>query len=125
MLTRAEALFDHMARLGRPTPELQRQKAWMLIEFARNYAILGDTTKQRQRAEEAKPHHGGAAVERRDDIAVQHVLATAHDEQGVSYRLRATCQRRWRAIAPALPIRERLAKADPGNASWQHASRFA
>jgi hypothetical protein len=57
MLTRAEALFDHMARLGRPTPELQRQKAWMLIQFARNYGIVGDTTKQRQRAE---PHCAGA-----------------------------------------------------------------
>ena len=43
MLIRAEALFDNMARLGRPTPALQRQKAWMLIQFARNYDILGDT----------------------------------------------------------------------------------
>jgi hypothetical protein len=49
ILTRAEALFDNMARLGRPTPQLQHQKAWMLIQFARNYEILGDTTKQRQR----------------------------------------------------------------------------
>lgn len=31
---------------------------------------------------------------------------------------RATCRRRWRATA-SLAIRERLAKADPGNAGWQ------
>ncbi len=47
LLTRAEGLFDDMARYGRPTPELQYQKALMLIQFARNYAMLGDTGKQR------------------------------------------------------------------------------
>jgi hypothetical protein len=52
MLTRTEALFDNMAGLGRPTTALQRQKALMLIQFARSYETLGDTTKQRQRAEE-------------------------------------------------------------------------
>ena len=31
LLTKAEGLFDNMALLGRPTPELRRQKAWMLI----------------------------------------------------------------------------------------------
>ena len=53
LLTKAEGLFDNMALLGRPTPELRYQKAWMLIQFARNYAILGDTAKQKARAEEA------------------------------------------------------------------------
>ena len=38
----AEGLFDDMARYGRPTPELRYRKAWMLIQFARNYAILGE-----------------------------------------------------------------------------------
>jgi hypothetical protein len=37
LLAKAEGLFDDMARLGRPTPELRYRKAWMLIEFARNY----------------------------------------------------------------------------------------
>src|ERR1044071_3082363 len=46
LLTRAEGIFDDMARLGRPTPELRYRKAWMLIQFARNYEILGDTGKQ-------------------------------------------------------------------------------
>jgi hypothetical protein len=36
LLTKAESLFDDMARFGRATPELQYRKAWMLIEFARN-----------------------------------------------------------------------------------------
>jgi hypothetical protein len=39
MLTRAETLFGNMSRLGRPTRDLQRQKAWMLIQFARNYEL--------------------------------------------------------------------------------------
>jgi hypothetical protein len=43
LLVKAEALFDDMARFGRPTPELSYRKAWMLIEFARNYAVLGES----------------------------------------------------------------------------------
>ncbi|MCB1549796.1 MAG: toll/interleukin-1 receptor domain-containing protein, partial [Hyphomicrobiaceae bacterium] len=82
MLHRAEALFDHMARLGRSTPELQRQKAWMLIQFARNYAILGDTTKQRARADEAQRILAALARARQDDPRVQIALAVAHDERG-------------------------------------------
>ena len=39
LLTKAEGLFDDMARLSRHTPELRYRKAWMLIEFARNYAV--------------------------------------------------------------------------------------
>ncbi len=39
-----------MAMLGKPTPELRYQKAWMLIQFARNYQALGDTTKWQERA---------------------------------------------------------------------------
>jgi hypothetical protein len=53
LLSRAEGLFDHMALLGRPTPELRYQKTWMLIQFARNYEALGNTAKWRERSEEA------------------------------------------------------------------------
>src|SRR5918999_447422 len=67
LLTRAEGLFDDMARLGRPTPSLQRQKAWMLIQFARNYEILGDTTKQRERAEEAERIMAALAADNGED----------------------------------------------------------
>ena len=31
-----------MAQYGRPTLELRYRKAWMLIQFVRNYEILGD-----------------------------------------------------------------------------------
>jgi TIR domain-containing protein len=37
LLTKAEGLFDNMAMLGKPTPELRYQKAWMLLQFANNY----------------------------------------------------------------------------------------
>ena len=42
LLAKAEGLFDDMAQYGRPTPELRYRKAWMLIQFARNYGILGN-----------------------------------------------------------------------------------
>ena len=53
LLANAEGLFDDMARLGRLTPELRYRKAWMLIEFARNYGakeiVLSSATAPRRR----------------------------------------------------------------------------
>jgi hypothetical protein len=40
LLEKAEGLFDVTARRGESTPELRPRKAWMLIQFARSYAIL-------------------------------------------------------------------------------------
>ena len=112
LLTKAEGLFDDMARYARPTPELQYRKAWMLIQFARNYAILGDTGKERAHAEEAYHLLAGLAAANPDYIA---------------YRLGPHCRlRRGRRflLAPksyseGLAIVERLAQSDPGNARWR------
>ena len=68
LLNRAEALFDNMALLGRPTPELQARKAWMLIQFARNYEVLGDTRKWKARAEEAQAMLSALAEEEPEDL---------------------------------------------------------
>jgi hypothetical protein len=54
LLSKAEGLFDNMALLGRPTPELRYQKAWMLIQFARNYEMLDDRARWKQLAEQAR-----------------------------------------------------------------------
>ena len=64
LLANAEGLFDDMARFGRPTTEMRYRKAWMLIQFARNYEILGDTGKQFARANEAYRLLAGLAAER-------------------------------------------------------------
>ena len=53
---------------GRPTPELRYRRAWMLIQFARNYQILGDTGKQYARANEAHRLLVGLAAEKPNDI---------------------------------------------------------
>jgi tetratricopeptide (TPR) repeat protein len=82
LLSKAESLFDDMARYGRPTPELQYQKAWMLIQFARNYADLGDSNKQRSHAEEAYRLLAGLAAAKPNDIDYQDGLAAAYDEIG-------------------------------------------
>jgi tetratricopeptide (TPR) repeat protein len=117
MLTRAEALFENMARLGRATPAMQRQKALMLIEFARNYEILGDTTRQRQRAEAA--HGIMTALAGTLDEATQHALSTAQNERGRLLVVLGNLPGALESFATSLEIRERLAKADPGNHGWQ------
>ena len=83
LLAKAEDLFDNMARLGRPTPELRYQKAWMLIQFARNYGVVGDTGKWRQRAEQARQICSPGWLRRRPTSPdYQRGLAAAQNETG-------------------------------------------
>lgn len=119
LLKRAEGLFEDMALLGRPTPELQRQKAWMLIEFARNYAILGDTGKQRERAEEASRIMASLAADKGDDLNALRDLSVAHDERGDVLVAQGSLPEALKAFRDSLAIRERLGKVNPTNAEWQ------
>jgi hypothetical protein len=123
LLTKAEGLFDDMAQYGRPTPELPYRKAWMLIQFARNYAILGDTGKQFARANEAYRLLGGLAAKKPDDTTYQRDLSVAYDEVGNVLMAQGKLSEALQAYRDSLAIRERLAKADPGNAGWQMVSR--
>src|SRR5215472_12355276 len=68
LLDKAEGMFDDMAQYGRPTPELRYSKFRMLIEFAHSYEILGDTSKQWGRANEAYRLLAGLAAEKPDDV---------------------------------------------------------
>jgi tetratricopeptide (TPR) repeat protein len=119
LLARAEGLFDDMALYGRPTPELRYRKAWMLIQFARNYAILGDTGKRFARANEAYRLLLGLAEEKSDDKTYQRDLSVAYDEVGNVLVAQGNLRDALQAYRDSLAIRERLAKADPGNAGWQ------
>ena len=119
LLTKAEGLFDNMAQYGRPTPELQYQKAWMLIEFARNYAALGDSGKERSRAEEAYRLLAGLAAAKPDDIDYQRSLAAAYNEVGEVQMAQNDLAAALRSYGAGLAITRRLAQTDPGNGGWQ------
>ena len=118
-LVKAEGLFDGMARYGRPTLELRYRKAWMLIAFARNYKILGDTGKQFARANEAYRLLVGLAAEKPDDTTYQRDLSVAYIEIGDVRVEQGNLTEALQAYRDSLTIIERLAKADPGNAGWQ------
>ena len=119
LLNKAEGLFDNMARYGRPTPELQFQKASMLIQFARNYAALGDTNKERSRADEAYRLLAGLAAAKPDDPNYQFALAAAYDEVGNVQVAQGDLAGALKSYRDSLAIRQRSAQSDPGNADWQ------
>jgi tetratricopeptide (TPR) repeat protein len=119
LLIKAEGLFDDMAQYGRPTPELRYRKAWMLIQFARNYAILGDTGKQLARANEAQRLLAGLAAEKTDDLTYQRDLSVAYDAVGDVLVAQGNLLEALKAYRDGLAIAERLAKADPNNAGRQ------
>jgi hypothetical protein len=109
LLVKAEGLFDDMAQFGRPTPELRYRKALMLIQFARNYEILGDTDKQFARANEAYRLLAGLAAEKPDDSTYQSDLSAAYIEVGDVLKARGNLSEALRAYRDSLAIIERLA----------------
>jgi tetratricopeptide (TPR) repeat protein len=118
LLIKAEGLFDDMAQYGRPTPELRYRKAWMLIQFARNYEILGDTDKRFARANEAQRLLAGLAAEKTDDLTYQRDLSVAYGTVGDVLVAQGNLPEALKSFRDGLAIMERLAKADPDNAGW-------
>src|SRR5262249_46080138 len=125
LLSNAEGLFEDMAQYGRATPELRYRKAWMLIQFARNYAILGDTSKQWTRANEAYRLLAGLAAEKPDDDQYQNDLAVGYDEVGKVLVALGNLTEALQSFRDARAIMERLAKADPNNEGWQRDLAFS
>ena len=108
-----------MAKYGRQTPELRYRKAWMLIQFARNYAIVGDTGKERARALEAQQLLSALIKEKPVDLNFQWELAAVNDAVGDVLVARGNVPGALPSYRDGLAIMERLAKSDPDNADWQ------
>jgi tetratricopeptide (TPR) repeat protein len=121
LLEQAEGLIDDVAELGRETPQLRYRKAWMLIEFARNYEILGDTNRQWARAAEAHRLLALLVSEKPGDVTYQHDLSVAYNELGDVRVRQGNLAEALTSYRASLAIRERLFEADPNNAGWQSA----
>ena len=113
-------MFDDMARLGHPTPELSYQKAWMLIQFARNYEDIGDTAKKEgARAEEAQQLISERAPTRAPRRSATHIVCGRSNEQGEVLVVQGNLVEALKTFRDSLAIANRLAKADASNADWQ------
>jgi tetratricopeptide (TPR) repeat protein len=91
----------------------------MMIQFARNYAILGDTTKRQERAEDALKLLGGSAAENPNDPNYRIALSAAQNELGNILLAQGNLAAALKLFQDSVAIAERLAKADPDNAAWQ------
>jgi tetratricopeptide (TPR) repeat protein len=117
LLGRAESLFSTLAQHGRPTPELRYRRSWMLIQFARNYRILGDADKQYARATRAYRLLAGLGG-RPDDTTYRHDLSVAYGEIG-DLLDQGNGTEALKSYRDGLAVMEQLVKADPTNAGWQ------
>jgi tetratricopeptide (TPR) repeat protein len=119
LLGNAEGLLDDMARLSRSTQDLRHRRAWMVIEFARNYALLGDTGKQRERAFEAHRLLTELVAESPSHSIYQHDLSFAQNEVGDVWAAQGNLSEALEAFRRSIAIRERLTKTDSNKAGWQ------
>jgi len=99
---------------------LRYQKAWMLIQFARNYEIVGDTSKQLARALAAQSLLAGLTGEKPDDRTYQRDLAVADDEVGNVLVAQGKLDEALKSYRDNLAIAERVAASDRSNAQWQN-----
>src|SRR4029078_8983922 len=90
----------------------------MLIQFARNYEILGDSEKQRTRASEAHSLLASLAAEKPGDTSYQADLAAVLREVGDALLTQGKLAEALQAYSAALAIRRRLTEADPANTPW-------
>jgi tetratricopeptide (TPR) repeat protein len=115
LLSKAEGLFDNMALLGRPTPELRFQKAWMLIQFARNYEALGDTTKQNTRSEAALEIMTNLAPSAPDNTEYQMLFGAALIEKGKVFKAQGDLPEALDYYKSAFDVVAKLTKAHGDN----------
>jgi len=117
LLLRAEGLFDVMAQLGRPTPELLHRRALMLIDFARNYQLLGRSDRELETATDARGLLASLSAGNPRDTTYREDLAVAHDQFGAT--LQSSPAEAIRSFQDALVLRQELVRIDPENARWQ------
>jgi tetratricopeptide (TPR) repeat protein len=115
----AEHLLTGIARHGRSTKELRYRTAWMLIEFARNYEMLGTTRYQLTRAEAARRFMIGLAAEDPTNVEWQNDLLITYNEVGRMLATQGAPDEAISSYRDSLVIIERVAAADRENVHWQ------
>ena len=113
-------LNDLVMPYGRPTPELRSSKAWMLIQFARSYAVLGNSAARRTCAEEAQSIMQNLANNNPENLAFQHDLSVAYEELGDALIALGNYVEGRANHLEAIAITERLAAANLGNFAAQY-----
>jgi tetratricopeptide (TPR) repeat protein len=119
MLEQAEGLFKDMSELGRDTQQLRDRKAKMLIAFARNYALLGDTKARWSRATTANQIMVALAAEAPNNLRWQTDLADSWDEVADAKVAQGKLEAALQDYGTALTIRLHVSAAAPDNAVWQ------
>ena len=113
LLTRAEGLFDNMALLGRSTPELRYQRAWMLSQFARNYQALGSTAKWGASSKQAFELLGALYLEEPDNPHYARDLALAGIQIGDALVSQGRLPEALRTYSTILTVLEHMAASNP------------
>ena len=119
MLEQAEGVFRDMSELGRETTQLRYRKAVMLIEFARNYAILGNTQGRHSRAFEADQLLSQLVAAAPENQTWQSALAIAETELANALVAEGKLPEALQEFRAALAIRKNFAATTAQQLDWQ------
>lgn len=119
ILEQAEDLFRDMAELGRESPQLRYRRAWMMIEFARDYAVLGNTSAQRARVSDAHHVMHELVSENPGSNTFQRGLSVADEELGDVLVAQGNLREALKSYRESLTIRAKLTQEDRASAGWR------
>ncbi len=118
LLAQAEHLIKDLSKIENASPELDREKARMRLQIARNFRIVGKTDRQIAHATAAE-HLLRALVRRnKKDLEAQGWLSDALGERGDALVVRGDLANALKSYEASLEIRKRLAEAKPKDATW-------
>ena len=119
VLRGADSVITSLAEKPNPSPRLQVLRAWLMLAFARNYEMLGDTASWQARAQGAERLLGILHMERPRDDAISRDLSVAQNRVGDALRARGDLNGAAASYRNASTLIRRLARDNPDVVDFQ------
>jgi len=119
ILGRAEAIYAELVKTAPENPQLQFQRAQMLVALSDTYQDLGESAEALARARQAQQIMERLAAAAPEVEGILNQLSIAHERVGDVLESQGDLAGATAEYRAALELDERLAKKSPDNKVWQ------
>ena len=119
LITRADAALNTYISKGKDSPKLRHRRAMTLLELAKNYAKLGQSSQQVDRAQDARGLLEALVTADPRNPALRHDLANAYTAVADVRYAQGASEDALAQYRKSLVLREALAKEQPNNSDIQ------
>ena len=119
ILARAEAIYAELVKTAPGNPQLEFQRAQMLVALSDTYQDLGESGEALSRARQAQQIMEQLAAAKLENEGVLNQLSITHERIGDVLQDQGDLKGAIAEYRSALELDERLAKKSPDNRVWQ------